>query len=72
MLIADRLYGCGAFVWEVMPRLKEVGGGFLFRIRDSIVARKEIRRLNDGSQIIEVAAMLPGDYHKEAGRMQVR
>ena len=72
LLIADRLYGCGAFIWEGLARWKEVGGGFLLRVKGSIVAREEIQGLDDGSKIIEVTAMVPGDTHKELGRMRVR
>lgn len=72
LLIADRLYGCGAFVWRLLPRIQEVGGGFLLRIKGSITAIKEIRKLNDGSRIIEVRALEPGETHKVLGTMTVR
>ena len=72
LLICDRLYGCGAFIWLALERWKKVGGGCLLRVKGSIMAREVIQKLEDGSKIIEVAALEPGDTHKELGRMRVR
>lgn len=71
LLLADRLYGCGAFVVAVLAHLKEVSGHFLFRARDSIKA-KRLQRLKDESWLVEIAALETGSRHRVAERVVVR
>ena len=71
LLLADRLYGCGAFVVAALAHLKEVSGHFLFRARGSIKA-KRLQRLKDGSWLVEIAALETGHRHRVAQRVVVR
>lgn len=71
LLLADRLYGCGAFLLEAQARLKELHGHFLVRVKRSIKVR-EIQRLPDGSRLVEVKALDPQDYHQVRGTLIVR
>lgn len=71
LLLADRLYGCAAFVVAALAHLKEVSGHFLFRARGSIKA-KRLHRLKDGSWVVEIAALETGSRHRVAQRVRVR
>ena len=71
LLLADRLYGCGAFLIAAWEILKQRDGHFLVRVKEGLTAR-ETRRLPDGSRIVEIKALDPEDYHRVAGTMQVR
>jgi hypothetical protein len=53
LLLADRLYGCGAFAAAALAACDRVGSHFLLRARTSI-KRGVIRRLRDGSRLILV------------------
>jgi hypothetical protein len=54
LLLADRLYGCAAFLIAAGAKLKLLGGYFLVRVRGNLKVERVIKRLSDGSQIIEV------------------
>lgn len=53
LLLADRLYGCGAFAAAALAACHRVGSHFLLRARTSIKPGV-IRRLRDGSRLILV------------------
>jgi hypothetical protein len=53
LLLADRLYGVGAFVTQVAARCAAVGSHFLIRARPDVKPRV-LRRLADGSRLIRV------------------
>jgi hypothetical protein len=72
LLLADRLYGCGAFLLALWPRLKERNSHFLVRVKQGLKVVREIERLKDGSRIVEIKALDPEDYHKVTGTLQVR
>ncbi len=72
LLLADRLYGCGAFLLRAWERLKERRGHFLVRVKESLTIVREVERLADGSRIVEIKALDPRDYHRVLGTMQVR
>jgi hypothetical protein len=72
LLLADRLYGCGAFLVAAWQRLKERNGHFLVRVKQGLKIVREIKRLADGSRIVEIKALDPEDYHKVTATMQVR
>src|ERR1051326_487549 len=72
LLLADRLYGCGAFLVAAWQRLKERKGHFLVRIKRNLKIVREIKRLVDGSRIVEIQALDPKDYHKVLTTMTVR
>ena len=54
VLLADRLYGCSAFVALALDRCQKVGSHFLIRARSNIKATV-IRRFRDGSRLIELS-----------------
>jgi hypothetical protein len=72
LLLADRLYGCGAFLVAAQERLKECEGHFLVRVKQGLKVMRQIKRLEDGSRLVEVKALEPGDRHRLAGTLQVR
>jgi Transposase DDE domain len=72
LLLADRLYGCGAFLVAAMERLQRCDGHFLVRVKKSLKVVRQIKRLKDGSQLVEIKALIPGDTHRVAATLQVR
>ena len=72
LLIADRLYGCGAFIVEALSFLRERQGDLLIRVKKSLKVLKTLQTLSDGSQLVEIKAFYPGDHHKVARTAQVR
>jgi len=53
LLLADRLYGCGRFVWELRAHCEAVGSFFLVRARLELKSRV-VRRLSDGSALVSI------------------
>lgn len=72
LLLADRLYGCGAFLVAAMERLQRCHGHFLVRVKESLKVLRQIKGLGDGSRLVEVKALVPGDRHRVAATLQVR
>ena len=72
LLLADRLYGCGAFLVLAWERLQQVHGHFLVRVKEGLKSVREIKRLADGSRLIEIKALDPDDHHRVAAILQVR
>ncbi len=72
LLLADRLYGCGAFVVAAWQRLKERSGHFLVRAKQGLKIVREIKRLKDGSRLVEIQAWDPKNHYKAAATLQVR
>ena len=72
LLLADRLYGCGAFLVAAMERLKRCDGHFLVRVKQGLKVLRQIKRLKDGTRLVEVKALVPGDRHRVAATLQVR
>jgi hypothetical protein len=54
LLLADRHYGCAVFLIAAWAKLKQLGGHFLVRVRKNLKVKRVIKRLSDGSRIIEV------------------
>jgi len=71
LLLCDRLYGCGAFVASLLENFKGSDSHFLLRVKDGLKARP-LKNLSDGSQIVEVQALEPGDTHRVAATVTVR
>ena len=59
LLLADRLYGCAAFVALLLDRCLAVGSHFLVRVRGNIKV-KVIKRYRDGSALVEVPVYKKG------------
>jgi hypothetical protein len=72
LLLADRLYGCGAFLIAAGEILKQRGGHFLVRVKQGLKIVREIKRLPDGSRIVEIKALDPENHHRVAATLQVR
>lgn len=72
LLLADRLYGCGAFLVAAWSVLKERQGHFLVRVKQGLKIVREVQRLPDGSRIVEIKALDPQDYHQVKATLQVR
>lgn len=53
LLLADRLYGCGRFVWGLRAHCEAVGSFFLVRARLQLKSRV-VRRLSDGSALVSI------------------
>jgi hypothetical protein len=72
LLLADRLYGCGAFVVAAMDRLLRCQGRILVRVASRLKVRRKLRRYSDGSWLVEIAALDPADHHRVAATVLVR
>jgi hypothetical protein len=72
LLLADRLYGCGAFLVAAMERLQRCDGHFLVRVKQGLKVVRQIKGLKDGTRLVEVKALVPGDRHRVAATLQVR
>jgi len=72
LLLADRLYGCGAFMCSAWQVLQKNGGHFLIRAKVNSKVLRVIKRLSDGSALVEVKALVKGDRHRVAQTIVVR
>jgi hypothetical protein len=72
LLLADRLYGCGAFIVEAMKVLQSRQGHFLIRIKEGLRVVKELERLADGSRWVEIKSLDPQNHHRTAQTRVVR
>lgn len=71
LLLADRLYGCGAWAQVLAQRCAQVGSHFLVRARGNLKVR-EIERLADGSRLVEVLVREPGKARREWTTLRLR
>lgn len=53
LVLADRLYGCGAFTAPLQAACQRVGSHFLVRAQTAVKARV-VQRLRDGSRVVTV------------------
>jgi Transposase DDE domain len=72
LLLTDRLYGCGAFLLPAWAKLQSLGSHFLARVKLGLSIQREIKRLSDGSRIVEIQAVDPENKRRVTGTMQVR
>jgi len=72
LLLTDRLYGCGAFLLAAWTKLQSLQSHFLARVKAGLSIQREIRRLTDGSRIVEIQAVDPENKRRVTGTMQVR
>jgi hypothetical protein len=72
LLLADRLYGCGAFLVAAWERLQQGRGHFLVRAKLGLKIVRVVRRLRDGSRIVEIQARDPQNHHRVAATLHVR
>jgi hypothetical protein len=71
LILADRLYGVGAFVNELLVSVQTVGSHFLVRVRGNLKT-KVIAVLKDGSALVRVAMVDAGGKRRKAGSIVVR
>lgn len=72
LLLADRLYGCGAFLLAAVNRLQQRDGRFLVRVKQNLKVARRLQRFRDGSQWVEIKALDPADHHRVVGTLEVR
>lgn len=72
LLLADRLYGCAAFLCSAWKVLQARGGHFLIRAKQGGKVRQVVKRLKDGSALVRIQALVPGDRHRIAQTIVVR
>jgi hypothetical protein len=72
LLLADRLYGCGAFLLALVAELKKSNGRFLVRAKENLKVVRCGKRFKDGSQMVEIHALDPANHHRVVGTLQVR
>jgi hypothetical protein len=54
LLLADRHYGCADFLLAAWAKLQLLGGHFLVRVKRNLKVVREIKRLSEGSRIVEI------------------
>jgi len=64
LLLADRLYGCGAFIVEAIKVLDPRQGHFLIRIKQGLHVVRKLRRLSDGSRLVEIKSLDRQNHHR--------
>ena len=68
LLLADRLYGCPAFIKHILEHSK--GSKFLIRTRTNLIV-KRIEKLQDGSRLVEIS-IRTSRSHKIKWKVTVR
>jgi hypothetical protein len=72
LLLADRLYGCGAFLVAAGQILRSRGGHFLVRVKRGLKVLRRGRRLPDGSRLVTIKALDPENHHRVVATLEVR
>jgi hypothetical protein len=72
LLLADRLYGCGAFLVAAWERLQKREGHFLVRVKAGLKVKRVIKRFGDGSSLIEIVAWDLKNHGTVAATLTVR
>ena len=71
LLLADRLYGCAAFLAAVQPVCAKIGSHFLIRARSKIKVQT-LQRLPDGSRLVRVPVQQKGNQRVIVQWLQLR
>ena len=71
LLLADRLYGCVAFVAQALAACQRVGSHVLMRARSNIKAQT-LRRFKDGSRLVRLGLRQKGNPHRILQWVEVR
>ena len=72
LLLADRLYGCGAFLLPLTERLQSLNGRFLVRVKESLKIVRRLKVFKDGSQLVEIKVLDPANHHRVIATLKVR
>ena len=70
LILADRLYGCPIFIWNLLPSLKQTQSEVLMRVKSNIRCKYR-KRLHDGSSIIKVEVIDP-QTRRKVGTLKLR
>jgi hypothetical protein len=71
LLLADRLYGCAAFIAAAQGMCAKVGSHFLIRARSKIQVQT-LQRLQDGSRLVRVPVQQKGNQRIIVQWLQLR
>ena len=71
LLLGDRLHGYGAFLAPVLDRCREVGSHFLIRVQKRVAARS-VKRLKDGSRLVDVDVRDQQNNHRILRTIRLR
>lgn len=71
LLLADRLYGCAAFIASAQAMCANVGSHFLIRARSKIKVQT-LQRLKDGSRLVRLPLQQKGNQRVILQWLQVR
>lgn len=71
LLLADRLYGCGRFVWGLLGHCEQVGSFFLVRARLQLKSTV-VRPLADGSALVRIPLRAASGRRKIERYFEVR
>lgn len=71
LLLADRLYGCAAFVAQAMAACRRAGSHLLIRVRTNIKVQT-LRRFKDGSRLVRVGLRQKGNPNRIVQWLEVR
>ena len=72
LLLGDRLYGCGAFLWAARQSLQQSNSRFLVRVKHNLKVVRRLRVFADGSRLVQVQVLDPSDRHRVLGTLEVR
>jgi hypothetical protein len=72
LLLGDRLYGCAAFLVAAWQRLQNREGHFLVRVKQGMKVLRKIKRLLDGSRLVEIGAVDPNNPRRVIATLVVR
>lgn len=72
LLLADRLYGCAAFLAQAMPALQARDSHFLVRAKQGLKIRRVVNTLADGSRIVQIRAPGRENRRRAGATLEVR
>lgn len=71
LLIVDRLYGCGAYLKQLVDACQSAESVLLVKVRDNIKSHKA-EKLTDGSAMVSINLREKGRRNRVIGEMRVR
>jgi len=72
LLLADRLYGCAAFLVAALAVLQARDGRFLVRAKANLKVLRRGKRCKDGSRWVTLQVLDPANHHRATGTLEVR
>jgi hypothetical protein len=71
LLIVDRLYGCGAYLKNIVEACRKAKSNALVKARGNIKSHKA-QKLSDGSAMVSINLRRKGGGHRVVGELRVR